>query len=356
MSIEQAARRPALAAGAAALAFLAAAWLLAPILTPFLLAAVAAYACNPIVGRLARWGVPRAAGATLTLIALLAAAVAVLLILVPLVSREMGAVIARAPAGIALFNERAAPFLLENFGFDARLDAAWLTRLARENWDTLQGLLPRLLDSLRIGGLALAGLLVNLLLTPVVMFYLLCDWDAMLERLGQMVPRAWQPQAARLAGEIDAVLGRFLRGQFLVMLSLAIYYSAGLSLAGVASALPLGVLTGMLIFVPYLGFATGFLLALLVAALQLQGLGPVTGVLIVYGVGQALESFLLTPWLVGSRVGLHPLAVIFALMAFGQLFGFLGVLLALPAAAAIAVGLRELHRRLLASAPYREGK
>lgn len=353
MPDDRAARRATLTWIGCALALVALLYALAPILTPFLLAAILAYVCNPLVGRLERHGVPRTAGALLALVALLAVLVALVVILLPLVQRELGTLVERTPAALDRFNEQVTPWLAQRFGIEIRLDSAWLTQLTTENWDSVRGMLPRLFDSLRIGGLALVGLAVNLLLTPVAMFYLLRDWDAILARLDAMPPRAWHAQVARLASEIDTVLGHFLRGQVLVMLALAVYYSAGLALAGVRSALALGILTGMLIFIPYLGFATGFALALLAAALQLQGLAPVTGVLIVYGIGQALEGFVLTPWLVGSRVGLHPLAVIFALMAFGQLFGFFGVLLALPASAAIAVGLREAQRRYLASTLFR---
>lgn len=353
MADDRAARRATPIWIGCALVLAALVYALAPILTPFLLATILAYVCNPLVGRLERLGVPRTAGALLALLALAAGLVALAVILLPLLQRELGTLVERTPAALARFNEQVAPWLAQRFGIEIRLDSAWLSQLATENWDTVRGVLPRLFDSLRIGGLALVGLAVNVLLTPVAMFYLLRDWDAILARLDAMPPRAWHAQVARLASEIDTVLGHFLRGQALVMITLAVYYSAALAFAGVQFAVPIGVLTGMLIFVPYLGFATGFVLALLVAALQLQGLGPVTGVLIVYGIGQALEGFVLTPWLVGSRVGLHPLAVIFALMAFGQLFGFFGVLLALPASAAIAVGLREAQRRYLASTLFR---
>ena len=156
-----------------------------------------------------------------------------------------------------------------------------------------------------------------------------------------------------MAADVDAVLSEFLRGQVLVMMALAAYYVLGLWLAGLEYAVPVGVLTGLLVFVPYLGYATGFVLALATAILQFEGWPPILGTLAVFGFGQALESFFLTPRLVGERIGLHPLAVIFALMAFGQLFGFFGVLLALPASAALLVGLREVRRAYLASRFYR---
>src|SRR5690606_27850658 len=157
-------------------------------------------------------------------------------------------------------------------------------------------------------------------------------------RVDGAIPRDWHAKATALTRDIDAVLSEFLRGQLLVMLILAIYYSVALSLTGLPSALPVGIITGLLVFIPYLGFGLGFGIALLVAVLQFDGFNPIIGVLLVYGVGQAVESFLLTPYLVGDRIGLHPLAVLFALMAFGQLFGFTGVLLALPLSAALLIG------------------
>jgi predicted PurR-regulated permease PerM len=218
--------------------------------------------------------------------------------------------------------------------------------------DALQTIAQHLYESLKIGGVAIVGLFVTLLLTPVAMFYLLLDWPSLLERIDNAIPRPWHGKATSIVRDVDGVLAQFLRGQILVMAALALYYSVALWIAGLPSAAAIGILTGFLIFVPYVGFATGFALALLVAALQFQGLGPIVAVLIVFGLGQLLESFLLTPFLVGERIGLHPLAVIFALMAFGQLFGFFGILLALPASAALLVGLRELRGLYVASRFY----
>jgi len=216
----------------------------------------------------------------------------------------------------------------------------------------IQTVALNLYQSLKIGGVALFGLLVNLMLAPVVMFYLLLDWHPLLARMENAIPRVWHAKAVALAHEVNSVLAQFLRGQVLVMLILAVYYSIALSIADLPSAIAIGLLTGLLIFIPYIGFATGFTLALLVAILQFDGFGPIIAVLVVFGIGQVLEGFLLTPFLVGERIGLHPLAVIFALMAFGQLFGFFGVLLALPASAALLVGLRELRVIYLASRFY----
>jgi predicted PurR-regulated permease PerM len=327
-------------------------WLLGPILSPFLLAAILAYACNPLVDRLQRLGLPRVAAVVAVMLLLLALLVGMVLIFIPLVVDEGAVLAARLPEAATLANEKLLPWLRTNFGIRLRFDPAALKKLAAENVDSLQAIGQHLLQSLRIGGIAILGLLVNVLLTPVVMFYLLLDWQPLMARLENAIPRAWHGKAAAMVRDIDSVLSQFLRGQLAVMTTLAIYYSVALWIADIPSALAIGLLTGLLIFIPYIGFATGFMLALLVAALQFAEFGPIIAVLGIYGIGQLLESFLLTPFLVGSRIGLHPLAVIFALMAFGQLFGFFGVLLALPASAALLVGLRELRAVYLASRFY----
>ncbi|MBL8489925.1 MAG: AI-2E family transporter [Rhodocyclaceae bacterium] len=333
-------------------------WLLAalgPILSPFLLAGILAYICNPLVDHLQGTGLPRAAGTLLVILALFAAVILLVLMLVPLLRDEAVQLATRLPDAVALYNEQVVPWIRERFGLNLklRLDPASLKRLATENWDSIQALAQQLYGSLKIGGVALVGLLANLFLAPVVMFYLLLDWHPMIGRLAGVVPRPWHPKVLAMAADVDAVLSEFLRGQVLVMLALAVYYVLALWIAGLEYALPVGVLTGLLVFVPYLGYATGFILALTTAILQFEGWSPIVGTLAVFGFGQALESFVLTPRLVGERIGLHPLAVIFALMAFGQLFGFFGVLLALPASAALLVGLREVRRLYLASSFYR---
>jgi predicted PurR-regulated permease PerM len=335
---------------------LAIVWLIAvlsPILTPFLLAGILAYVCNPLVDRLQGLGLPRLAAVLIVLLLLAGILVGLVLILTPLLAEEAGVLAARLPEALALANEKLSPWLRHNLGIKLRLDPASLGKLVTDNMNSLQGLGQHLFESIKIGGVALIGLLINLMLAPVVMFYLLVDWHRLLASIDNAIPRAWHEKAVAMAREVDLVLSQFLRGQILVMLTLAAYYSFALWIVDLPSAVSIGLLTGLLVFIPYIGFATGFLLALLVATLQFAGLGPIVAVLAIYGVGQLLESFLLTPYLVGERIGLHPLAVIFALMAFGQLFGFFGVLLALPASAALLVGLRELRTLYLASRFYR---
>lgn len=326
--------------------------LLGPILTPFLLAGILAYVCNPLVDRLQALRLPRVLAVSAVMLLLAAILVGLVLIVVPLLVDEAGVLAERLPAALTLANEKVTPWLRETFGIKLRLDPASLRKLAADNMGSLQGIAQNLYESLKIGGVAVIGLLVNLMLAPVVMFYLLVDWHRLLASIDNAIPRAWHDKATAMARDVDVVLSQFLRGQVLVMISLAVYYSLALWIADLPSALAIGLLTGLLVFIPYIGFATGFLLALMIAVLQFAGLGPIIWVLAIYGIGQFVESFLLTPYLVGERIGLHPLAVIFALMAFGQLFGFFGVLLALPASAALLVGLRELRTLYLASRFY----
>jgi predicted PurR-regulated permease PerM len=184
------------------------------------------------------------------------------------------------------------------------------------------------------------------------MFYLLRDWNDILRRIDHMIPRHWHAKVIEITGEVDGVLAEFLRGQLSVMLLMSVFYVAALWLVGLEFALPIGIVAGLLVFVPYLGMVLGLGLATLAAAMQFTALSDVALVWVVFGAGQLLEGMVVTPWLVGERIGLHPLAVIFALLAFGQLFGFFGVLLALPLAAILLVVLRHSRERYLTSEMY----
>jgi predicted PurR-regulated permease PerM len=215
-----------------------------------------------------------------------------------------------------------------------------------------QDMVPGLLGSLKIGGLALLAFFVNLLLVPVVLFFLLRDWDVILARLDHLIPRHLHARARKILAEIDAVLAEFLRGQLIVMLVMSVYYAAALYAAGLEFALPVGVITGLLVIVPYVGAVTGIFLGTVAAVLQFDSFAGVAWVWLAFGIGQVLEGMAVTPMLVGERIGLHPVAVIFALLAFGQVFGFFGVLLALPASAALLVTLRHLKAAYLAGSLY----
>ena len=337
---------------AAALAIAGLFWLLGPILTPFVIAAVFAYICDPAVNWMAARRVPRALAVLLVIIALGLVLIALALILVPMVYREAMMLIRRLPDLVEMFNAQVAPVLQARLGIALQLDAVQFRELIAENWANAQDIVSIVLGHLKTGGMALLGFVANLFLIPMVMFYLLQEWPRILDALQRIVPRPWLPRTMRIINDIDSVMSEFLRGQLSVMMLLAVFYSVGLWFAGLNFALPVGVLTGLLVFIPYVGFGGGLVLAILAALLQAEGWPPLVGVAVVYGLGQLVESFLLTPYLVGERIGLHPLAVIFALMAFAQLFGFVGVLVALPVSAALLVGLREVQGAWLTSPVY----
>ena len=335
-----------------ALALLGLLWLLAPILAPFVIAAVFAYLCNPAVDALARRRLPRPLAVLLVMGVAGHVIVALVLVPLPMLYREALTLAQRLPGLITLFNQQVSPLLAEQFRMEIRLDASQLQSWIGQFRDSAQDLLPTLLAHIGQSGMAIAGVLANLVLAPIVTFYLLQEWPRLITGLERALPRPWLPRTLRIVGEIDGVLAQFCRGQLSVMLLLAVYYSLGLWLAGLDFALPVGVLTGLLIFIPYVGFLGGLMLAVFAALLQGGGWEPLIGVAVVYGLGQLIESFALTPYLVGERIGLHPLAVIFAVMAFGQLFGFVGVLIALPVSAALLVGLREVASAWLSSPVY----
>lgn len=329
-------------------------YFLSPILAPFLFAAILAYISNPLVSWFGRHRVPRTLGAVLVMLLLGGLFVLLLLILLPLFIKEVRLLSERLPGFLAQLNDNLAPWIKARFGAELQFDLAGLKKLVNENLQGADGLGMKLLASLRIGGLAVLGFVVNLLLVPVVLFYLLRDWNALLAQINELLPRRWHPQLTGVAREIDAVLAEFLRGQIAVMVLMSVLYVSGLWLAGLEFALPIGIITGMLVFVPYVGMLTGLALATVVALMQFPSIGGVVPVWIVFGIGQTLEGTLVTPLLVGKRIGLHPVAVIFALLAFGQIFGFFGVLLALPASAALLVGLRHLGAQYRNSSLYKK--
>ena len=328
---------------------------LAPVLTPFIAGAILSYIATPIVAWLAAHRVPRAAGAVLIVLTIAALIAALVLVVVPLVSAEISQIATKMPELLTRAQTEWLPWLNTKLGTTISFDLTQLKSLLQDNAGAVGDLSAQLAGSLKLGGLMLLGVIVNAMLVPVVMFYLLRDWPTLIVGIDHLVPRAARPTVRNLAREIDAVLSEFLRGQGLVMLALAAYYCIALKLAGLQFWLPVGLVAGLLVFIPYIGFGMGFLLGMLAALTQFSSAGPIIAVAVIFGVGQILESFALTPYLVGDRIGLHPLAVIFALMAFGQLFGFVGVLLALPASAALLVAMRMLQRALAVAETQRPG-
>ena len=322
---------------------------LASVLTPFIAGAILSYITAPVVAWLAARRVPRAAGAVLIVLTIVALIAGLVLVVVPLVSYEISQIATKMPELITRVQSEWLPWVNARLGTTISFDLTQLKSLMQDNAGAVGDLSAQLAGSLKLGGQMLLGVIVNAMLLPVVMFYLLRDWPTLIDGVDHLVPRSARPMVRNLAREIDAVLSEFLRGQGLVMLALATYYCIALKLAGLQFWLPVGLVTGLLVFIPYIGFGMGFLLGMLAALTQFSTAAPIIMVAVIFGVGQILEGFALTPYLVGDRIGLHPLAVIFALMAFGQLFGFVGVLLALPASAALLVALRVFQRSLVAA-------
>lgn len=329
---------------------------LGAILTPFVAAAILAYVLSPAVSWLHRRRVPRALAAVLVILCALTALAAIVLILVPITQQEVALIRQQFPALAASISERLLPWLSDRLGIPIRLDAAtlrgWLTgQLADSGEDWAAALLAYA----RSGWGAALQVIGTVFLVPVVLFYLLADWPHLVARGRTLVPPRWIEPLDAVLDETDSLLGQYLRGQLLVMATLAAWFSLALLVAGYTLWLPIGVLSGLLIFIPYIGFTLGFAFALIAGMLQLGVLPGLVSAVVIYGIAQVVESTWLTPRLVGERIGLHPVAVIFALLAFGSLFGFVGVLLALPMAAVSAVGLRRLLQAWLGSEFYHRG-
>lgn len=319
-------------------------YLLSPMLTPFVAGATLAYLSDPLADRLERLGLHRTAAVILVFLALTLLLGLSLVLLIPALEDQIDHLIDNLPQLLRWIKTSAMPWLQRRFGVSVQLRSLDdLTALISTHWDGAGGAARYLLDSISRSGALLAAWVANALLIPVVTFYLLRDWDFLVSRLYELLPRRYAPTASKLVGEADTVLSAFMRGQLTVMLILGIIYSTGLWIAGLDAAFLIGLLAGMMSFIPYAGMMIGASLASIAAIAQFGELWAAVPVLIVFAVGQAAEGIFLTPWLVGDRIGLHPVAVIFSVLAGGQLFGFLGVLLALPTASVIMVLIRHVH-------------
>lgn len=345
-------QRTALAWGGVALVGSLLLWLLAPVLAPFIAALVLAYALAPAVQALVKRRVPRPLAVFFVELVFILALLALLLLVLPILSKELPALREQIPALANVANEKLSPWLAQ-YGIHMQLDPASIKAFVLKYLDAnLEDWLSTVLSSARIGGSFLLAFIGNAVLLPVVLFYLLSDWPQLVARARALVPPSARETVGSFLDDCDATLGQYLRGQLLVMGALAVFYSAGLALAGFDLALPIGVFTGLAVFIPYVGFGLGLLLALLAGLLQFASLYGVLAVAVVFGIGQLLESFVLTPRFVGERIGMSPLMVIFALLAFGHLLGFVGVLIALPLSAVAAVAARRLHQAYLTSSLF----
>jgi len=329
-------------------------WALSPVLTPFVIAALFGWLGDPLVDRLERAGRSRNTAVILvfTLMALLL--VLAMLILVPLIERQLLILVESLPRYRDWFMQTLLPWIERRTGMQLTvwLDTDRIIDLVRTHWESAGGFAATVVSYVSRSGFALLGWATNVVLIPVLAFFFLRDWDLIVERVAAMVPRDHIATASRLARESSDVLGGFLRGQFLVMLILGAMYGLGLWIVGLDLGLLIGLIAGLFTFVPYLGPTSGIVLGVIAALVQFGDWKHVLGVLIVFGIGQVIESYWLTPKLVGNRIGLHPMAVIFAVLAGGQLFGFLGMLIALPVAAIANVLLRYAHERYTKSRLY----
>ena len=328
---------------------------LGPVLTPFLVAAVLAYALTPLVDRLDALGkgrMPRLLAVILVELLLVVVVLCLVLLIMPVLATEIPLMREQLPVLFDRLHATLSPWLAQ-FGVNIALDLTslreQLVAYLQTNWGESFG---SVWSSLKIGGSVAITVIGNAVLVPVALFYLLLDWKQLVRRVLELVPPRARAAVDSFTHEADEVLGQYLHGQLLVMVTMAVFYSVGLALFGLDLALPIGVFTGLAMFVPYVGFGIGLVLAVVAGLLQFASAKAFLMVGVVYGLGQVFEGFYLTPRLVGERIGLHPLAVIFALLAFGQLLGFAGVLIALPASAVLLVAIRRMRAGYFASRLY----
>ena len=313
---------------------------LSPMLTPFMLGIILAYLANPAVKWLDRKRLPHLISVILIFVIVFGVLTSLILMVLPLIQRQIDMLVQQAPKMLAWVNDTFLPWLQDKVDPEA-LQSALTSSLPKAGW---------LLTFMVHSGSNIIDLIVNFILTPVVTFYLLRDWDKILLAIRKILPSSVAPTTIKLAKQCDEVLGAFFRGQLLIMLALSLIYATGLTLVGLQLGLIIGFIGGVLSIVPYLGSIFVVLAGSIAAMVQFGDWHAVSYVLVVYAIGQVIEGYVLTPYLIGGRIGLHPVAVIFAIMAGGTLFGFFGVLLALPVAAIIMVFVRHLKFRYLASA------
>ncbi|OAM33886.1 AI-2E family transporter [Eikenella sp. NML080894] len=326
------------------------------VLSPFVVAVVLAYILNPLVEKLCRHGVRRGAAAMLVMVFTLLLLVLLLLIVVPMLVQQFGSLLGKMSELANFVQNKALPLANRLLGTHWALDEQSLSNWLSSHLGSVKTGLSKALPALLEQGGSLVSSLGNLAVLPFLLYYFLLDWSRWTEGIKTMIPRRYLAAYTRIGGNMDTVLGEFLRGQLTVMLIMGLLYGLGLLLAGLESGFAIGMVAGLLVFVPYLGAFTGLLLATMAALLQFGTWQGLITVWAVFAVGQFLESFFITPKIVGDRIGLSPFWVIFALMAFGSLLGFVGMLLALPLAAVTLVLLREGVAAYMDSGFYRREK
>ena len=331
-------------------------YLLSPVLTPFFAAALLAYLGDPITDRLEAKFNPkyaRSLAVVIVFVALFSILTVVAILVLPTLGHQIGYLMSNMPGYLDYIQNEVLPVVVNFIGLEnATFDFNLVKKIFVDNYAQAGGVLSYMLASVASSSVALLTWMANMVLIPVVTFYLLRDWDILVADIDSLLPRKNQPIIRELARESDDVLAAFLRGQFIVMLALGTVYSIGLWFAGLKLALLIGMLAGLVSFVPYLGFIVGIVSAGIAILLQTHDVMQLIPVVVVFSIGQMLEGMALTPLLVGDKIGLHPVVVIFSVLAGGQLFGFVGILLALPVAAILAVILRHLHGEYKSSSMF----
>lgn len=328
-------------------------YLFRSILLPFLVGMAAAYLLDPAADRLQRMGMRRTAATIVISVGFFFSLVLILLLLLPAVAAQAAELARALPEYVEGLRDRLIPYLS---GVASRAAVEFdlsAEGLLREYWSEAMNVLINAVTGLLRSGVALLNIVSLLFVTPIVTFYMLRDWDRMVARIAAIVPPDYLPTVRRLAREIDEVLAGFIRGQGLVCLFLAVFYALGLWLVGLRYGLIIGLLTGFFSFIPYIGMAIGAAVGLTTAAFQFQNLIGVALVAGVFAVGQFIEGNLISPRVVGDRIHLHPVWIIFAVLAGTVLFGFLGTLLAVPVAGVLGVLVRFGLRQYQASTLYR---
>lgn len=331
-------------------------WLLSDILLPFIAGMALAYLLDPLTRRLERTGLGRTLSALIVIAFILVVLVVIVILVAPILGAQLFAFIENIPGYVdrlqSLIADPNRPWLAKIFGSQAADPGKSAGGLMAQGAGWLAGFLA----SLWSGGRALVSLFSLLIITPVVAFYLLVDWDRMLVTIDGWIPVPQRETVRGLAREMNAAIAGFMRGQAVICLILGVFYAVGLTLAGLNFGFLIGFMTGVMSFIPFVGSLTGFLVAGGVAIAQFwPNWLPILAVVGVFLAGQALEGYVLSPKLVGPRVGLHPVWLMFSLLAFGYLFGFVGLLVAIPLAAAIGVLARFALRQYLASPLYTGG-
>jgi predicted PurR-regulated permease PerM len=330
---------------------------MAEIFTPFLAAFILAYALRPVASWLEGLHIPRALAATLTIVFGLSLITGLFMLLANLLGHEIPLIKTKLPIWVQNTQAWLEPTLAKyQMQFDwVALRETVTQKVTAHLSMNADALVSSTLETILLSGSSVVNGFVNLILIFFVLFYLLIDWNHFFKLLEGFIPPRYKDTARHLCMHTDGLLSQYLRGQILVILVMATFYSIGLSLVGMDGAIALGVFTGLMIIIPYIGITLGLSIGILSAILQF-GFGPeLIWVLAIFGIGQALEGFFLTPRLVGERIGLHPVAVLFALIIFGKLFGFFGVLLALPASA-VSLVLIQFGWSLYIKSSWYQGK